>query len=192
MAHQFSSVQFSRSVMSNSLQPHESWHARPPCPSPSPGVHSDSHPSSPWCHPAISSSVFPFSSCPQSIPASESFPMSQLFIYQRFIQTWAQDMVIMTNRRWEKVKQNFLLERIFLRDQKCICSPFSLHEYCDDDVTSGSMAAVLYSWGKLMQRQSQHTKYGRIENILILKTSWSYWIKQLCSTLFGTSYYVRW
>ena len=192
MAHQFSSIQFSRSVMSDSLQPHESWHARPPCPSPSPGVHSDSHPSSLWCHPAISSSVFPFSSCPQSIPASESFPMSQLFIYQRFIQTWAQDMVIMTNRRWEKVKQNFLLERIFLRDQKCICSPFSLHEYCDDDVTSGSMAAVLYSWGKLMQRQSQHTKYGRIENILILKTSWSYWIKQLCSTPFGTSYYVRW
>ena len=84
-----------------------------------------------------------------------------------------------------KVKQNFLLERIFLRDEKCVCSPFSLHEYCDDDVTSGAMAAVLYSWGKLMQRQSQHTKYGRIENILILKTSWSYWIKQLCSTHLG-------
>ena len=72
----FSSVQFSRSVLSNSLRPHESQHARPPCPSPSPGVHSDSCPSSPWCHPAISSSVIPFSSCPQSLPASESFPMS--------------------------------------------------------------------------------------------------------------------
>ena len=59
-----SSVQFSRSVMSNSLQPHESQHARPPCASPTPGVHSNSHPSSRWCHPAISSSVVPFSSCP--------------------------------------------------------------------------------------------------------------------------------
>ena len=60
---------------------HESQHARPPSPSPSPGVHSDSRPSSPWCHPAISSSVIPFSSCLQSLPASESFPMSQLFAW---------------------------------------------------------------------------------------------------------------
>ena len=63
------------------LWPHESQHARPPCPSPSPGVHSDSHPSSQWCHPAISSSVVPFFSCPQSLPASESSPMSQLFAW---------------------------------------------------------------------------------------------------------------
>ena len=62
--------QFSRSVMSDSLRPHKSQHARPPCPSPTPGVHSDSRPSSPWCHPAISSSVVPFSSCPQTLPAS--------------------------------------------------------------------------------------------------------------------------
>ena len=75
------SVQFSRSVVSNSLLPHESQHARPPCPSPPPGVHWDSGPSSQWCHPAISSSVIPFSSCPQSLPASESFPMSQLFAW---------------------------------------------------------------------------------------------------------------
>ena len=75
------SVQFSHSVMSNSLRPHESQHTRPPCPSPTPGVHSDSCPSSPWCHPAISSSVVPFSSCPQSLPASDSFPMSQLFAW---------------------------------------------------------------------------------------------------------------
>ena len=74
-----SSVQFSRSVMSNSLRPHESQHARPPCPSPTPGVHSNSRPSSWWCHPAISSSAIPFSSCLQSLPASDSFPMSQLF-----------------------------------------------------------------------------------------------------------------
>ena len=78
---QFSSVQFSRSVVSDSLRPHESQHARPPCPSPSPGVHSDLRPSSPWCHPAISSSVIPFSSCPQSLPASGSFPMNQHFAW---------------------------------------------------------------------------------------------------------------
>ena len=72
------SVEFSRSVVSNSLRPHESQHARPPCPSPTPRVHSNSLPSSQWCHWAISSSVIPFSSCPQSLPASESFPMSQL------------------------------------------------------------------------------------------------------------------
>ena len=65
--------------MSDSLWPHESQHAWPPCPSPTPRVHSNSRPSSRWCHPAISSSVVPFSSCPQSLPASKSFPMSQLF-----------------------------------------------------------------------------------------------------------------
>ena len=79
--YQLSSVQFSCSVVSGSLRPHESQHARPPCPSPSPGVHSDSRLSSPWCHPAISSSVVPFSSCPQSLPTSEFFPMSQLFAW---------------------------------------------------------------------------------------------------------------
>ena len=67
------SVQFSRSVLSDSLQPHESQHARPPCPSPTPGVHSDSRPSSQWCHPAISSSDIPFSSCPQSLPSIRVF-----------------------------------------------------------------------------------------------------------------------
>ena len=75
------SVQFSRSVMSDFFQPHELQHARPPCPSPSPGVHSNSCPSTQWCHPSISSSVVPFSSCPQSFPASWSFPMSQPFVW---------------------------------------------------------------------------------------------------------------
>ena len=74
-----SSVQFSHSVVSDSLRPRESQHARPPCPSPAPGVYSNSYPSSWWCHPTISSSVIPFSSCPQSFPASVSFQMSQLF-----------------------------------------------------------------------------------------------------------------
>ena len=76
------SDQISRSVVSDSLRPHESQYARPPCPSPTPRVHPDSRPSSQWCHPAISSSVIPFSSCPQSLSkASESFPMSQLFAW---------------------------------------------------------------------------------------------------------------
>ena len=78
-------VQFSCSVMSGSLQPHESQHARPPCPSPTSGVYSDSCPSSWWCHPAISSSVIPLCSCPQSLPASGSFPMSLLKLKLQYI-----------------------------------------------------------------------------------------------------------
>ena len=83
------SVQFSCSVVSHSLRPHESQHTRPPCPSQTPGVHSNSRPSSWWCHPAILSSVVP-SSSPQSLPASESFPMSQLFTWggHGLVQNW--------------------------------------------------------------------------------------------------------
>ena len=77
----FSSLQFSRSVVSDSLRPHELQHTRPPCPSPTPGAHSNWCPLSWWCHPAISSSVILFSSCPQSLPASEYFPVSQLFAW---------------------------------------------------------------------------------------------------------------
>ena len=73
--------QFSRSVVSDTLRPHELQHARPPCPSSTPGVHSNSRTLSRWCHPAISSSVIPFSSCPQSLPASEAFPLGQLFTW---------------------------------------------------------------------------------------------------------------
>ena len=76
---QFSSVHFSHSVMSYSLWPHEPQHVKPPCPSPTPGVHPNPCPLCQWCHPTISSSVVPFSSCPQSFPASGSFPVSQLF-----------------------------------------------------------------------------------------------------------------
>ena len=79
--YRISSVQFSHSVMSNSLRPHESQHARLPCPSPTPGVHPNSWASSQWCHPAISSSVVPFFSWLHSLPASGSFPMNQLFAW---------------------------------------------------------------------------------------------------------------
>ena len=78
---QFSSVHFSRLVVSDSLWRHESQQDKPPCPSPTPGVYPNSGPSSWWCHPGKSCSVVPFSSCTQSFPASESFPMSQLFTW---------------------------------------------------------------------------------------------------------------
>ena len=81
LSEEFSSVQFSLSVLSDSLRPHESQHARSPCPSPTHGVYSNPCPSRQWCHPVISSSVIPLSSCPQSCPESGSFPMSQLFAW---------------------------------------------------------------------------------------------------------------
>ena len=81
MCETISSVQFSCSVVSESLWPHKSQYARPPCPSPTPGAYTNSCPSSRWYHPAISSSVIPFSSCPQSLPTSGSFPMNQLFAW---------------------------------------------------------------------------------------------------------------
>ena len=84
----FSLVQFSRSVVSDSLRPHESQHARPPCPSPTPGVHSNSFPSSQWCHPTISSSVVPFSSYPQSFPASKSFS-NESTLRMRWLKYWS-------------------------------------------------------------------------------------------------------
>ena len=82
------SVRFSHSVVSNSLRPHESQYARPPCPSPSPGVHSNSRPSSPWCYPAILSSVVPFSSCLQSSPASGSFQIESVLCI-RWSEYWS-------------------------------------------------------------------------------------------------------
>ena len=100
------SVQFSCSVVSDSLRPHELQHARPPCPSPTPGVHSNSRPLSWWCHPAISSSVVPFSSCPQYLPASGSFPMSQLFAWGgQSIGVWASASVLpMNTQAWSPLE----------------------------------------------------------------------------------------
>ena len=102
----FSSVQFSHSLVSDSLQSHESQHARPPCSSPTSGVYSNSCPSSRWCHPAIPSCVFPFSSCLQSLPASESFPMSQLFAWggQSIGVSALASVLPMNTQDWEKWK----------------------------------------------------------------------------------------
>ena len=100
---EFSSVQFSSVAQScPTLQPHESQHARPPCPSPTPGVYSNSCPLSQWCHPAISSSVIPFSSCPQSLPASGSFPTSQLFTWggQSIVVSASTSVLPMNTQDW--------------------------------------------------------------------------------------------
>ena len=98
----FSSVQFSRSVVSDSLQPNELQHSMPPCPSPTPRVHPNPCPSSWWCHLTISSSVVPFSSCPQSFPASGSFPMSQLFPSggQRIVVSASASVLPMNTQDW--------------------------------------------------------------------------------------------
>ena len=107
---QFSSVQFSLSFMSDSLRSHESQHTRPPCPSPTPGVYSNSCPSSRWCRPAISSSVVPFSSCPQSLPASGSFPMSQLFAWggQSHLKTGAEEETIEGREAQKSLRNPFV------------------------------------------------------------------------------------
>ena len=101
------SVQFSCSVVSDSLWPHESQHARPPCPSPTPGVYSNSCPSAQWFHPVISSSVVPFSSCPQSLPASGSFLMSQLFAWggQSIGVSALASVLLMNTQDWSPLEQ---------------------------------------------------------------------------------------
>ena len=127
-----SSVQFSRSVVSDSLRPHESQHARPPCPSPIPGVHSDSRPSSRWCHPAISSFVVPFSSCPQSLPASESFPIEfsipQLRIWDIHSFKWS------LSNFWCPI--NFLKYRACLNDHLNYCLNIYLTLAKKEDIIS--------------------------------------------------------
>ena len=121
-------IQFSRSVVPDSLRPHESQHARPPCPSPTPGVHSDSHPSSQWCHPAISSSV---SSCPQSLPASESFPMSQLLAWGGQSTGVSASASFLPKKSQDWLLQNGLVgSPCSPKDSKeCVCRHPYIHEY---------------------------------------------------------------
>ena len=102
IVYDISSVQFSLSVVSDSLRPHELQHGRLPCPSPTPGVYSNSCPLSWWCHPTISSSVIPFSSCPQSFQASGSFQMSQLFASggQNIVVSASTSVIPMNTQDW--------------------------------------------------------------------------------------------
>ena len=148
------SVQFGHSVMSDSLRPHESQHTRPPCPSPTPGVHSDSCPSSPWCHPAISSSVVPFSSCPQSLPASGSFLMSQLFAPGgQSIGVWASVSVLPMNiQGWFPLGLTGLIFVV----QETLKSLLQHHNL----KASVLLCSVLFSW----RRKWQPTLYSCLEN----------------------------
>ena len=117
-----SSVQFSRSVVSDSLQPHESQHARPPCPSSTTEVHSNSWPSSQWCHPAISSSVVPFSSCPQSLPASES--SNELTLHMRWPKYWSFSFSIIPSKEYPGLI-SFRMDRLVSLQSKGLSRVFS-------------------------------------------------------------------
>ena len=108
-----SSVQFSRSVVSDSLRPHELQHARPPCPSPTPGVHSDSRPMSQWCHPAISSSVVPFSSCPQSLPA-------WVFCFTTSTLSWFMDLTFQVPMQYCSLQHRALLPSSVTSTAGCV------------------------------------------------------------------------
>ena len=126
--------QFSCSVVSDSLRPHESQHTRPPCPSPTPRVYSHSCPSSLWCHPAISSSVVPFSSCPQSLPASGSFQMSQLFTWGgQSIEVSASASVLPVNTQdWSPLGWTGWNSRVFSK------TTVQKHQFFSADVSSQS------------------------------------------------------
>ena len=134
-----SSVQFSRSVVSNSLQPHKLQHARPPCPSQTPRTYPNSCPLSQWCHPTISASVLTFSPCPQSFPASGAFPMSQLFASggQRIGVSASTSVLPMNTQDWSPlgwtgwiVLQSKGLSRVFsnitVQKHQFVCTQLSL------------------------------------------------------------------
>ena len=148
MNHQLCSVQFSRSAVSNSLQPHGLQHARPPCPSPTPGVYSNSCPLSQWCHPNISSSVVPFSSCLQSFQASGSFKISQLFtsggqsigvsasasVFPMNIQDWLPlgltGWISLLSKRFSRVFSNTVVQTYqFFGTQLCLWSTSHIHTW---------------------------------------------------------------
>ena len=143
----FSSVQFSRSVVSDSPWPHESQHARPPCPSPTPGVHSNSHPSSRWCHPATLSSVIPFSSCPQSLPASESFPMSQLCM--RWPKYWSFSFSIIPSKDHPELI-SFTMDWLDLLAVQGTLKSLLQHYYY----------LPIFTWGKLHLREVKWSAQG--------------------------------
>ena len=142
------SYQFSCSVVSDSLRPHESQHARSLCLSPTPGVHSNSRPLNRWCHPAISSSVVPFTSCPQSLPASESFPVSQLFVWggQSTGVSASASVLPMTTQDWSPLGWNgwiFLqskgLSRVFSN------TTVQKHQFFSTQLTSQSNSHI-HTW----------------------------------------------
>ena len=164
------SVQFSRSVVSNSLQSHESQHARTPCPSPTPGVHSNPCPSSGWCHPYISSSIIPFSSCPQSLPASGSFPMSQLFTWGgRSIGVSALASVLPKNTQdWSPLEwtgwislQSKGLSRVFSN------TTVQKHQFFSTQLSSQSNSHILYMTTGKTIALTRRTFVGKVMSLLL-------------------------
>ena len=128
----FSSVQFSRSVVSNSLWPHEPQHSRPPCPSPTPRVYSKTCPSSQWCHPAISSSVVPLTSCSQSLPASGTFPMSQLFAWGGQCIGFSASASVLPVKTQDWLKElSFPPRKTWRQVTFCILNPWNKHKESD-------------------------------------------------------------
>ena len=146
------SVQFSCSVVSDSLRPHEPQHARPPCPSQTPGVHPNPCPSSRWCHPTISSSVIPFSSCTQSFPASGPFQMSQLFASGgQSIGVSASTSVLPMNSQdwsplgwtgWISLQANSLLQHHSSKASILQCSTFLIVQLSDPYMITGKTIAL--------------------------------------------------
>ena len=162
--YRLNSVQFSCSVMSNSLRPHESQHARPPCPSPTPGVHSDSCPSSWWCHPAISSSVIPFSSCPQSLPASGSFPISQLFAWggQSIGVSASASVLPMNTQDWSPLEWTGWIS----------CSPRDSQESSTPQFKSINFSALSFLHSPTLTSIHDHWKNHSLATLN--KVSWNY------------------
>ena len=142
------SFQFSRSVVSNTLRPHESQHARPPCPSPASGVYLNSCPSSWWCHPAILSSVVPFSSCPQSLPASESFS-NESTLRMRWPKYWSFSFSIIPSNEhpglisfrmdWLDLLQSKRHSRVFLN------TTVQKHQFFSDQLSAQSNSHI-HTW----------------------------------------------
>ena len=163
-----SAVQFSCSVVSGSLQPHEPRHARPPCPSPTPGVHSNSRPLSPWCHWTISSNVVPFSSCPQSFPASKSFPMSQLFAWggQSIGDSASASVLPMNTQDWSTVGwtgwislQSKGLSRVFSN------TTVQKHQFFSTQLSSQSNSQSIHDTGKTIAL-TRRTFAGKVMSLL--------------------------
>ena len=171
----FSSLQFSHSVMSDSLQLHEPQHTRPPCPSPTPGVYPNSCPLSRWCHSTISSSVVPFSSCPQSFPASGSFQMSQVFSSggQNIGVSTSTSVLPMNTQDWFPLGwtgwislQSKGLCRVFsntrVQKHQFLCSAFFIVQLSHLYMTTGKTVALTrwtFEEGQLWFWKSSHVRF---------------------------------
>ena len=158
------SVQFSHSVVSDSLRPHEPQHARPPCPSPTPGVHPNPCPLSQWCHPTISSSVLPFCSCPQSFPASGSFQMSQLFA------SGSQSIEVSMNIQ-ESCELSFIWGKV--KTAAWETAPQRVLRKCSREIVGEGQYTRFWWRGSSMQSSTYFTR-----GFLLISRNWVFWISR--------------